>query len=85
MKTLDSATLDYNRLISGERIVMSGKRHDRLIDECGCRCRMNELASCLNLNRCGINDEYVAWIGPENKPHDLELGAGGSLYAIGSV
>jgi len=76
---------DYGRLITGERLKMSISRYLILIDVCGSRDRMDELASCLNRDRCGFEDSYVAWVGKEHRPDDLVWGGGGSFYAEGSV
>jgi hypothetical protein len=79
------ATALYVRLMRGDRTVVSEQSYDNLIDHCSNRYRMGELASCQNRHRCGVNDGFVAWIGSENKPLDLELGADGSLFAVGSA
>ena len=75
----------YDKMIAGERVIVGECDYDEIIAVCGSRDRIDELASCVNRNRCGVLDEYVAWIGHENKPLDLELGACGSLYAVGSA
>ena len=75
----ESHTL-YERLIAGERVVVNREIYNSLIDHCGCRNRMDELASCQNSKRVGTLDENVAWIGDENKPTDLVLQANGSMF-----
>lgn len=83
--TRNESTELYDRLIAGERCIVDHVRYNALIDHCSARSRMDELASCQNRHRCGVHDGYVAWIGDENRPQDLELQANGSLYACGSV
>lgn len=33
---------------------------------------MNHVRTCHNLGRCGIHDQYLAWIDDRNTPGDLE-------------
>jgi hypothetical protein len=73
-ETIRQAKQDYERMIQGERIITNRVRYDALIDHCGDMPRMDELASCRNAKRVGVQDENVAWIGNENKPEDLEFG-----------
>jgi len=66
---------NYEKVITGKRIVIDELAYDDIIDYGGCRNRITELASFQNRNRVGIRDQYVAWIGKEHKPTDLVLQA----------
>ena len=74
----------YLKMLANKRVVLSGARYDNLIDRLESRPRRDELNLCSNRQRCGIQDEYIAWIGTENKPLDLKFGESGSLCAVGS-
>lgn len=77
-----SEQTNYDRLTRGERVVMSEDQMNSLIDQFCHEDNMIEIASCLNRNRVGILDQYVVWIGEQNKPTDLEYG---NPDAFGSV
>jgi hypothetical protein len=76
------ALQDYKRLVAGERLVFNTAGLEALNVHCGNLSRILEVASCLNRNRIGTQDQYVVWLGDANKPEDLEFRG---LYAIGSV
>ena len=78
----DIAMVDYGRMIGGSCVVLNDDRNCGLIEEGGSMERIDELASCVNRNRCGVHDGLVAWIGFENKPTDIEYK---DMYAVGSV
>ncbi len=52
------------RMLRGERVIVCEEVLDAIdrIDIC----------TCSNAKRVGILDQFVAWIGKENRPKDLE-------------
>ena len=64
------------RLLRGERVITN----DEVLTAIG----RNDVASCFNARRCGVLDQYVAWIGDDNKPADLRE-IPGTYLVVGSV
>lgn len=68
------------RMLRGERVVLSDEYFDQIL--ASHPDVANDIASCHNRKQIGTKDQYVAWIGDENKPKDLEYKG---QVAIGSV
>lgn len=73
MNIVDSKLAD---MLAGNRVIMSHGQMDELLN----RPESTLVASCYNARRCGILDEFVAWIGDENQPADMVYRDGGWAY-----
>ena len=57
------------KLINGGRAIVS----DAWIERFAQTDFGSEIVTAHNRHRCGVLDAYVAWIGNENRPGDLEI------------
>ena len=66
----ESARQALTRLKAGERIVTNDETLDAIIDHCQDDDTRYDIRSIPNPKRCGIYDQYIAWIGPTSNPND---------------